>query len=112
MFPNGETVTFEARIEDGAEDDHGNLVDTWADPVTVEGCGFAPQGSVESVEPGRNQVVTSPVLYCPPGTVVSSRDRATVRGKQYLVDGDPAEWRNPFTGWNAGVVVTLERVSG
>jgi hypothetical protein len=35
-----------------------------------------------------------------------------VRGQVYLVDGDPAVWRNPYTGWQPGAVVTLGRVDG
>ncbi len=111
MFPYGESAVFEARVS-GSEDSHGNPVASWGSPVTVDGCAFAPQGSVESFEPGRNAVVTSPTLYCPPGTSVSSRDRVTVRGLLYEVDGDPAVWRNPYTGWDPGVAVVLERVSG
>jgi uncharacterized Zn-binding protein involved in type VI secretion len=111
MFAFGEPAVFEMAVQ-GAEDAHGNPIVTFADAVTVEGCGFAPGGSQELYGPGRNPVTSVPQLYCPPGTVVTSRSRVTVRGKLYQVDGDPAEWRSPFTGWEPGVVVTLERTDG
>ena len=111
MFPFGEPVVFEAAVS-GTEDVHGNPVDSWGQPVTVDGCAFDPGGSTESIEPGRAPVVTSPRIYAPPGTVVGRRDRATVRGVTYLVDGDPALWRNPYTGSEPGIVVELERAHG
>lgn len=111
MFSFGESVIFEAVVT-GSEDAHGNPVETWGAPVTVEGCAFAPAGSIESVEPGRNPVVTSPTVFAPAGTAVSARDRVTVRGLLYQVDGDPAVWHNPYTGSDPGVAITLERVGG
>jgi hypothetical protein len=111
MFPFGESVIFEAAVL-GSEDAHGNLISTFGAPVTVEGCAFDPGGSVESVEPGRNAVVSTPRVFAPTGTVVGSRDRVSVRGLVFLVDGDPAVWRNPYTGSNPGIVVNLERVGG
>lgn len=102
---------FEARVT-GVEDAHGNPVESWSPPVVVEGCAFAPQGTVETFTPGRNMVSSSPMLYVPTGTVVSARDRVTVRGSRFLVDGDPAVWVNPYTGSRPGVAVKLERVAG
>ncbi len=111
MFPFGEPVVFEASSE-ASEDVYGNPIVSWGVPVTVEDCAFDPGGSVESVEPGRNAVVSNPRVFAPAGTVVKARDRVTARGKVFLVDGDPAEWLNPFTGWTPGVVVNLERAGG
>lgn len=111
MYPFGESVIFEARVL-GAEDDHGNPIETYAAPVTVQGCAFDPGASQEVYEPGRNPVTSSPRVFAPAGTVVTARSRVTVRGQVYLVDGDPADWRNPYTGSTPGVVVTLEKVNG
>lgn len=112
MFPFGETVQFMA-YQLGAEDAHGNPVESWADPVSSGGWGFDPGGSVESSMPGRDMVVTSPRLFRQSRDFVpGSRDRVTVRGREYQVDGDPADWRSPLTGWEPGIVVTLEVVSG
>jgi hypothetical protein len=57
--------------------------------------------------------LTSPTIYRPSTDFVpSARDRVTIRGKVFLVDGDPAVWVNPYTGSTPGVVVNLERVGG
>jgi hypothetical protein len=111
MFSFGESVVFEARVL-GAEDAHGNPIETFAAPVTVPGCAFDPGASQEVYEPGRNPVTVAPRVFAPAGTVVTARSRVTVRGQVYLVDGDPAVWRNPYTGWQPGIVVTLGRVDG
>lgn len=111
MYTFGEPVVFEARVV-GAEDSHGNPIDSWAAPVTVQGCAFDPGASQEVFEPGRNPVTSSPRVFAPAGTVVTARSRVTVRGQLYLVDGDPAVWVNPYTGSAPGVSVTLERVDG
>jgi hypothetical protein len=113
LFPHGESVTFEA-LSVGAEDAHGNPVDSYGSPVIVAGCAFDPGGTVESFEPGRDVVITSPRVFIPSESTVpvSSRDRVTVRGVLYEVDGDPAVWVNPFTGWNPGRAVPLERAAG
>ena len=111
MFPFGESVQIEARVV-GGEDSHGNPVETFSPAVTVEGCAFDPGGSVETMEPGREAVVSSPRIFAPSGTVVTRRSRVQVRGENYVVDGDPADWRNPFTGWMPGVVITLEKADG
>jgi len=111
VFPFGEPVLVKALIV-GAEDSHGNPVETFAAAVTIEGCAFDPGGSVETSEPGREAVVSSPRVFLPVDTVITRRSRVTVRGDDYVVDGDPAVWRNPYTGWEPGIVATLERASG
>lgn len=111
MFPFGEPVAFEAH-SDGVEDAHGNPVDVWGPPVTVQGCAFDPGSSTESHDGARDQVVSLPRVFAPPGTVVGARDRVTVRGKLFQVKGAPADYQSPFTGWRPGVVVTLEAVDG
>ena len=112
MFPFGETVQFKA-YQEGAEDSHGNPVESWASPVPSDGWGFDPGGSVESYGPGRDMVVTSPRLFRQSRAFLPGRrDRVIVRGREYAVDGDPADWRSPLTGWEPGIVVTLEVVSG
>lgn len=104
-------MTVEARLV-GVEDAHGNPIESFADPVTIEGCAFDPGGSVETVSPGREVVVTSPRVFLPAGTFITARSRVTVRGMLYQVEGDPAAWRSPFTGWEPGTVAVLGRTDG
>lgn len=112
MFGFGETVVFEA-AQLGVKDSHGNLTESFASGVPVDGWAFNPGGSTEAFGPGRNQVTTSPQLIRQATDFVPSRhDRCTVRGLKYRVEGDPAVWQSPFTGWAPGVVVELRRVDG
>jgi len=111
MFPFGETVTVQALVV-GAEDVHGNPAETFAPSVDVDDCAFDPGGSVETLSPGREVVVSRPRVFLPAGTLITARSKVTVRGLEYRVDGDPADWKNPFTGWEPGIVAVLERAGG
>jgi hypothetical protein len=87
-------------------DDLGNPVDTWAAPVAVPGCDFAPNGMAELVDGQR--VVSTPALYVPKPITITSRDRFTGRGKTYEVEGDDIDWAAP---WDPTVIVNLRRVT-
>lgn len=110
----GETVT---RIRPGAQ----TGTDAFGQPVygsdaetDIDGAMFAPGGSSEPVEVGREAVVTAPTLYFR-GTWpdIVATDRIRVRGVEFAVDGKPADWRDPFgTGGPGGLVVTLKAVEG
>lgn len=95
----------------GAEDEHSNPVEAWGTPVEVGVFGFDPGGSVEPVIPGHDRVITEPTLYAPETVVFGPRDRVTVRGLVYEVEGDTAVWRHP-NGLRPGNVVNLKRVVG
>lgn len=110
----GETVT---RIRAGAQ----TGTDAFGQPVygpdvetTIDGAMFAPGGSSESVEVGREAVVTAPTLYFRAAWPdIVETDRIRVRGVEYDVDGRPADWRDPFgTDGPGGLVVTLKAVEG
>lgn len=113
MFPHGETVTV---LTAGVEEDpySGEATPSWESPgeTYVSGVGVEPRPSSEPTQEARNAVVSGFTLYFPPGTAVSPANRVVVRGKTYSVMGESAEWRNPFTGWDAGVVVQVEQVEG
>lgn len=112
MFAFGETVIFEP-ASSGSEDAHGNPVESFGAGVPVDGWGFDPGGSVESYGPGRNATVTTPTLFRQATDFIPGRrDRCVVRGKTYQVDGEPAVWRSPLTGWEPGISVKLEVVDG
>lgn len=53
-------------------------------------------------------------LYLPAGAWVVPGDTVQTGGQlgSYRVAALPEEWRNPFTGWEAGVVVALQRIDG
>jgi hypothetical protein len=113
-FAYGETVT---RIRAGSKTDpySGEPVDLdWsaANELNIAGAGFDPGGSQSTLDARRDMVTTSPTLYLPAGSDVLEGDRMRVRGVVYAVDGRPADWRSPFTGWRPGLVVTLKSVEG
>lgn len=112
-FPHGESVdvlTAGTRTDPYSEE----TVTDWstATEVTHEGIAVEPRPSSEPVQDARNAVVSGFTLYgFPPGSVTAG-NRVRVRGEVYDVLGDPADWRNPFTGWAPGLVVQVGRTEG
>lgn len=128
MFPHGETVTrLRAPL---AEDPYSGetirrdwagatwpsvFPAVWPDDVEaleIPGCAFDPGGSSEPAEQGRASVTTQPSILAPFGADITATDRVVIRDRTWDVDGDPAAYRNPFTGWEAGLVVKLKAVAG
>lgn len=110
LFPHGETVQRLAFVS-LTRDAHGVEVITRADPVDVDGAGFDPGGSYETLPDG-TRIVTQPELYVGFAQATHPLDQWACRGKRYDVDGDAAQWLNPFTGWQAGQAIKLKRVTG
>lgn len=113
MFAHGETV---AVLTAGTVADpySGDDVASWetSTSVNVPGVGVEPRPSQEPTQDARNAVVSGFTLYFPPDTQVSAANKVRVRGNVYDVIGDPADWRNPFTGWTPGIVVQVGRTEG
>ncbi|MGW2666222.1 hypothetical protein ACWCW7_35165 [Nocardia tengchongensis] len=106
FFAGGETVTV---IRPAAKDAMGDPV---GGPTEhdVDGCGFSWQSSTE-VTDRRDTVVSTAEMYCPTGADILATDKVRLPdGREFMVDGSPASWRNPFTGWDAGMVVRLKAV--
>lgn len=112
MLPHGdEVIVLRAFTE---ADRYGNDTPAgWQQVACYLGVAFDPGGSVEVTVDGRQGVVTTPrLLGLPTDANVTAADRVKVRGVTYEIVGDPAQWRNPFTGWSPGVAVNLKRVEG
>lgn len=111
-FPYGETIQVLSPTE--TTDAYNNTVEDWTSPteVGVDGVAVEPRPSSEDNRDARNAVISGFTLYIPAGTAVTAANRVRVRGEVYLVDGEPAEWRNPFTGWEPGSVVQTKRMEG
>lgn len=97
-------------------DDFGNVVGA-ARPAASFKAAFAPPmtqaGSriIDGVL--REQTVTKPTLYAIGRPDVRSGDPITVDGDSgWQVDGDPAEWKSPFTGREWPLVIELRRTVG
>lgn len=114
MFAHGETVEVLTAGET-VDPYSGEPSESWAPedvtPVIVVGVGVEPRPSSEPVQDARNAVTSGFTLYMPP-IDLTSKQRIRVRGEVYNVLGQPAAWRNPFTGWTPGLVVQVDRTEG
>lgn len=106
----GETVTVRHRTQ-GPDDRYGNPTWTWAD-LDVDGCAVAPRSSAEPAQVGRQAVITGLTVYLPTGTEIGPHDRVLVRDIEYEVEGEPGDWRNPYSIRRPGIEVALTRVAG
>lgn len=87
----------------------------WTTPTSVPWVGVAvePRVSVETVTDGRAPVVIGRTLYGDPTVTITARNRVSLPdGSIWQVDGDPADWVNPWTGWHPGQVVQLKKADG
>jgi hypothetical protein len=116
MFPlaNGETVVRERgrMVPDPYSGQATKRV--WDDPDTldIEGVAIAPSIGTETRTEDRTSVVTPMSLYCTPGVDVLPQDRIRARSGLWQVEGEVADWKNAFTGWNPGAEFRLKKVSG
>lgn len=87
---------------------------SWVNPdsLDIPGVAIEPRPQPELVTDARNAVVSAFTLYAPFGSDVKAADRLRVRGDVFEVDGDVADWRSPFSGWEAGTVIQTKRVDG
>nr|DAW17871.1 MAG TPA: Minor capsid protein [Caudoviricetes sp.] len=96
----------------GAEDDWGNTVSGWSDPVDKPVYGWGAPVTSEPKLAGHDRDVVEIELLVPPGFECSPRDRMVLDGDEYEVIGGTEMYdHNPF-GWNPGGVVNLRAVSG
>lgn len=112
----GETVIVYQRVVTGTN--RGNATTYGYDAGTsVDGVAVAPimlqTVSGEPNEIGRQSVVGSRwMLFFPTGTAVNAYSRVQVRGELYEADGEPGDWRSPFTGVRPGMQLLVKRVEG
>ena len=95
-----------------ATDSYGAPVISATEEFGCPGAFVAPRMSEDLHDTGRAGVVVGLTLFVPFGFDVLHGDRVSVDGVLYEVEGDPADWRNPFTGWEAGTTIPLRRVDG
>lgn len=73
---------------------------------------FDPGSTSEPREAGHQRVIVEPTLYLTPGTIFGARDRVTVTGRVYEVEGETRIWEHPDGAEHYGNVVTIRRVEG
>ena len=116
MFPlaHGETVVRERRrlVPDAYSGEETRA--DWTDPdeLEIEGVAIAPGTSMETRTENRTLTTSGMSLYGQPGMDVLPQDRIRARSGLWEVDGEVADYRNAFTGWNPGVEFTLKKVNG
>lgn len=108
-FPamQGETITV---LSAGTKTDpySGETVEDWSNPTTRDVTTIAPlepRPSSEPVQDARNAVISGWTLYLPAGDPITSANRVRVRGVDYPVQGEPADW-------SAGIVVQAFGTAG
>lgn len=114
MLAHAEPVTF-LRAGERTDPYSGEVVaDDWSAPVVAleDVAGVEPIASDEPLQDGRQSVITGYRLYLDHEAPVDPSWRVEVRGDVLAVQGRPARWRSPFTGWEAGTVVEARWVDG
>jgi hypothetical protein len=113
-FPFGETITI-LRAPYALDEYSGEVTGlNWmlATRITITGCGIAPASSSEPLRDSRSEVDSAVDVYVPVGSNIRAQDRLIIRGETWSVEGDPAVWSHPMTGWSPGIVVRAKKVDG
>lgn len=103
----GETVTV---LTAGTTTDpySGEPAEDWDNPTGRDVTTIAPlepRPSDEPVADARNALVSGWTLYLPPGDPITRLNRVRVRGVEYPVQGEPADW-------GVGIVVQAFKTEG
>lgn len=118
MFSAGQTITrLRAPLTTSVYNPGAPGVRNWAaaSSARLEGFAIDPGGSYETASVNREQVTTTPTLYFSGGPApdIIATDRVRdAAGVEWDVMGNRTDWRNPYTGWQAGSVWPLKRVEG
>ena len=108
--PHGQTVR--AIPGPPGVDKYGDPLPITRVPFDVPGCAVAPRYSTEPTVRGRQGVIVGLTIYPPADSGFLYTDQVEVRGVLYDIEGDPAEWENPFTGDTPGDEIALKRAVG
>lgn len=113
----GITITVE-RDNPGGVDDYGDPVASTTQTHTIANCAVSPRvGEDELHDRGRAGVIVGLTLFAPAGADIQRHDRIVIaagdpNAGRYEIEGEAAEWRSPWTGWQAGIQVALRRAEG
>lgn len=121
--PHGETVTI-VRATPGTMDAYGDPIPGTVARIDVPGTAVAPRMSTEPTERGRQGVIVGWTIYPPANSGFRFTDQVELPGVTMLnadgeivpapceIEGEPAEWENPFTGDTPGAEIALKRAAG
>lgn len=111
-FPEPFKVSHESRIE-GAEDDWGNPVDSFAEPVEVNVYGWGPPSADEPIRDTDSGLAHDIDLYCSK-PFCGHLDKVTLPNEplSLVVQGRPDDFNYGPFGFTPGYRVKLKRVEG
>jgi hypothetical protein len=109
-FPFGRSVVVFREVRNAVGD-----VDQ-VDRFDLDAVSISPRVSNEFGTDSRNAVVTTglTMLVADPSDAerITPQHRVEIDGIVYRVQGSPARWASPLTGWAPGTQVELDRVTG
>lgn len=114
MFTRGETIT---RIRAGVVLDPYSNEETGLDwdaviETDIANVALEPRPSSEPVQDARNAVTSGFTLYAWRAVDLTPADKVRMRGVVYDIDGEPADWRNPYSGRLVGTIIQTKAVDG
>lgn len=116
MRPFKYTVPCSRPVEDAVMDEWGNTIGEDRGEVTFDAVFVPPTTMAGSqIIDGvlRETTVTKPTLYVEGRFDIRSGDPVIVDGGAgWEVDGDPALYDHPWSGWNAPMVIELRKMVG
>lgn len=114
----GDTITV-IRQTPGTINDLGQEVPGEPNEFDIHNCAVSPSAGVGGAASSQEDVYARDVLthkalvyMTADAPAVLATDRVRYRGQEYAVDGSPAEWHSPLTGWYPGRQISLLRVRG
>lgn len=96
---------------EGADDAHGNPVQSWATAVNVPAIWWSPS-STEPAVAGHDRVQVDVVLVVASSLAVSAHDRFVLDGQEYDVIGFPEDYNHGPYKTPGRKPVNLQRVDG
>lgn len=100
------------RVTATAPDDYGDPQRTTESRLELADAFVAPRESQGLDRDGRSGVIVGLTLFAPYATDLVYTDRVDVDGVVYEIDGEPGNWKQPWTRWEAGMTVALTRGEG
>lgn len=95
------------RQSSSATDEHGLPVVVETN-IPIMGI-VAARNSTQVTEADAIVITQGLTLYLASGLPIEDGDRFLVRGKRYVIDGEPFDWRDGLGAWNPGTVVNIVR---
>lgn len=105
------------RTSPGGWDANGDPIAGTTTTTAIAGAFVAPRSSSDNDDVGRVGVIVGLTLFVPYGTSLTTADKVLVaegntNDGTYEIEGQPADWLHPWTGWTPGQSVALKRAAG